>query len=59
VVESGPGRARLTVTDRVAMRPWFFVGLVEAGLDRLGTPFRVELEPLSDLHFAIVVTWAP
>jgi uncharacterized protein (TIGR02265 family) len=58
VVESGPGRARLIVTDTQATRPWFFVGLVEAGLELLDTPFQVSLEPLSGLQFALVVTWA-
>lgn len=58
VREEAPGRVRLLVSDPATARPWFFVGLVEAGLDRLTTPYLLELTSVDAFRFEALVTWS-
>lgn len=58
VEDQGPGVTCLRVCDPATARPWFFAGMVEAGLERLGSPCRLTVVPRDAWRFELLVTRA-
>ncbi len=58
VEDQSPTSTRLTVADPATARPWFFAGMVEAGLERLGSPCRLNVVQRDTWRFELLVTWS-
>jgi uncharacterized protein (TIGR02265 family) len=52
------GGMRLLVVDPAEARPYFFAGTIEASLERLNTPFRIEVHPFDPWRFELHVNWS-
>ncbi len=53
-----PNLVTIDVVQPTEARPWFFAGMVEAGLDRLSRPHGITVEPGDEYSFSLVVRWA-
>ena len=58
VEEVGPREVRIHVADPATARPWFFAGMTEAGLERVGAPFRLEMMPRDTWRFEVSLSWS-
>lgn len=55
--EDADTRLRVLVVDPANARPWFFAGMIEAALDRLREPYRLEIKEVDLWRFEVFVTW--
>lgn len=52
-----PTLVRLEIVQPTQARPFFFAGMLEAGLDRLSRPHAITIEPGDAFSFCLVVQW--